>query len=174
MKKITLLLAVMAMFAFTANAQKKGQMYAGGTLGFGVTTNATKGYSSTGASFNIAPEFGYFFMDNLKVGAELAYGVSGGSHSLLINPNVAYYLPIIDKLYYTPQFAIGGGLRANSGSTSGAFALSLQLAAIEYQPLKNMAFSLSLVNFSYSRYFKNNNVHFGFLTSPSVGFRYYF
>ena len=174
MKKMTFLFVVMAMFALTTSAQKKEQMYVGGTLGFTVQNYSAAGYSSSGASFSIAPEFGYFVADKIKVGAELGYSVSGGSHTLLVMPNVAYYLPIVDKLYYTPQLSIGGGVVAASGHANGAFALSLNLAAIEDQPVKNIAISLGLVDLSYTRANKTNGVGFYFLTSPTVGFRYYF
>lgn len=175
MKKITILfVAVAAMFASAASAQQKDDMYVGGTLGFGVSSIGTNGYMSTSASFNVAPEFGYFIADNIKIGVELAYGVSGGTHSLMLMPNAAYYLPIVDKLYYTPQLSVGGGFGANSGYTAGSFALSLNLASLEYKPVENMAISIGLVNLNYVRMEKTNNVGFGFLTSPSVGFRYYF
>lgn len=174
MKKMTFLFVVMAMFALTTNAQKKEQMYVGGTLGFSTQTYFAKGYSSTGCMFSVAPEFGYFVADRIKVGAELEYGISGGTHTLLVMPNVAYYLPIVDKLYYTPQFSIGGGFGAGSGYINGAFAFSLNIGALEYQPVQNMAISLSIVDLSYAYANKTNGLGFNFLTSPTVGFRYYF
>ena len=174
MKKMTFLFVVMAMFALTTSAQKKEQMYVGGTLGLAVHTSAAKGYSNTNSMFYIAPEFGYFVADRIKVGVELAYSVSAGSHSLLLLPNVAYYLPIVDKLYYTPQLSVGGGFDATSGHTNGAFDLILNVAALEYQPVQNMAISLSLIDLSYSRSNKVNGIGFNFLASPTVGFRYYF
>jgi hypothetical protein len=174
MKKMTFLFVVMAMFALTTNAQKKEQMYVGGTLGFSTQTYFAKGYSSTGCMFSVAPEFGYFVADRIKVGAELEYGISGGTHTLLVMPNVAYYLPIVDKLYYTPQFSIGGGFGAGSGYINGAFAFSLNIGALEYQPVQNMAISLSIVDLSYAYVNKTNGLGFNFLTSPTVGFRYYF
>ena len=174
MKKITFMFVVMAMFALTSSAQKKEQMYVGGTLGLAVHTSAAKGYSNTNSMFYIAPEFGYFVADRIKVGAELGYSVSSGTHSLMLMPNVAYYLPIVDKLYYTPQFSVGGGFDATSGHTNGVFAFSLSIAALEYQPVQNMAISLSLVDLSYSRASKVNGIGFNFLASPTVGFRYYF
>lgn len=174
MKKITFLFVVMAMFALTSSAQKKEQMYVGGTLGFSIQNYSSNGYSTSATSFNITPEFGYFFADRFKVGAELGYALSGGVHTLLVMPNIAYYLPIVDKLYYTPQFSVGGGIVAASGYANAAFAMSLNLAAIEYQPAQNMAISLSLVDLSYTRANQTNGIGFYFLTTPTVGFRYYF
>lgn len=175
MKKFTILLvAVLAMSAISASAQKKDDIYVGGTLGFSVSSISSNGYRSSGASFSITPEVGFFVRDNIKVGASLAYSISGGTHTLLLMPNLAYYLPIVDKLYYTPQFSIGGGFGAYSGYAAGAFALSLNIAALEYKPVENMAISMSLVNFDYTLMDSSNGISFGFLTSPTVGFRYYF
>ena len=175
MKKIALLfVAVMAMCVSTASAQQKGEMYVGGTLGFSVASVGANGHMSTGTSFSVAPEYGYFVADNIQVGVALEYGFSGGTHTMLIAPNIAYHLPIVDKFYYTPQLSIGGGFGADSGYTAGVFDLSLELAAFEYKPVENMGITMSLVNLEYARVEKANSVGFNFLTSPSVGFRYYF
>jgi hypothetical protein len=175
MKKITILfVAVIAMFATSANAQEKGEMYVGGTLGFSIASVGANGHMATGGSFNVTPEFGYFVADNLKIGAELTYGISGGTHTMLLMPNVAYYLRIVDKLYYTPQLSLGGGFAADSGYSAGAFAVSLHLASLEFKPVENMGISVGLVDLNYTRVSKSNGVGFNFLTSPSVGFRFYF
>ena len=175
MRKITFLfVAIMAFSVLTVSAQKQKQMYVGGSLGFGISLVGSNGYNSTSASFGISPEFGYFVCDNVKVGAELGYGISGGTHSFVITPNVAYYLRIVDKLHYTPQFSIGGGFGASSGYTAGAFALSFNLASLEYKPVEKMAISMNLVNLNYVNMEGVSNFGFYFLTSPSIGFRYYF
>lgn len=173
MKKITfLLVAVIAMCVSTANAQSKGEMYAGGNLSFGVSSWGGGGHMSNSVSFSIAPEFGYFVADNIKIGAEVKYSTSA-SHSFHVMPNVAYYLPIVDKLYYTPQFSVGGGFQ--NGGDTGIFAMSFDIASLEYRPVENMALSVGLVNLDYTCAGKySNSVWFNLLTSPKIGFRYYF
>lgn len=160
MRKFTfVLVAVMAMFVAGANAQSKGDMHVGGNLGLRV---------SSGTTFTINPEFGYFVAENIKVGVELGY--TTGSNRFTVMPNGAYYLRIVDNLYYTPGVAIGAGFARGANS----FNFDLRLGAVEFQPVKNMALSLGFASLNYTRMHKADNVVFDLLTSPSIGFRYYF
>ena len=109
MKCFKLLLVILILTITTpTNAQKKGDMYTGGKLGLSFYSFDGEGLTS----FAIAPEFGYFVTKNLKIGASLEYGVGLGTHVFTVNPNVAYYVPITDKLSYTPQANIHAGLGA--------------------------------------------------------------
>ena len=85
-------------------------------------------------------------------------------------PNAAYYLRIVDKLYYTPGIAVGAGFAKGANS----FNLDVRLGAVEFQPVKNMALSMSVASLTYARMHKTDNVAFTFLYSPTIGFRYYF
>lgn len=173
MKKITVLfIALMGLFV-SVNAQEKGDVYVGGNLGFSVSSAGSNGYMNSSTRFSIAPEFGYFIVDNLKIGAELSYSVGGG-HTMTISPNVSYYLRIVDNLYYTPQFSIGGGFTSHSHNTNGVFSLSMSFLSLEFQPKENWGISMDLVNLSYNLENSYNHVGFNFLSSPSVGVRYYF
>lgn len=173
MKKITVLfIALMGLFV-SVNAQEKGDMYVGGNLGLTVNSAGTNGYMNSSTSFGIAPEFGYFVADNLKIGVELSYAVGSG-HAMTFSPNVSYYLRIVDNLYYTPQFSFGGGFTAYSGNTNGVFTLSMSFLSLEFQPKENWGISMDLVNLSYNLEDRYNRVGFNFLSSPSVGVRYYF
>lgn len=179
MKKFTILLiAAIGAFATTVNAQEKGDFYLGGTLGLGVSSSGSNGYMHTSTAFNIAPEVGFFVIDNLKLGANLeyAYTSSSGVNSLVITPNVSYYLPIVDKLYYTPQVSIGGGMGfENGGYVDGVFYLSFNLLSLEYKATKNFALSMNLVDIDYSMIGGHyDSVYFHLLNRPSVGVRYYF
>ena len=160
MRKFTfVLVAVMAMFVAGANAQSKGDMHVGGNLGLRVASATT---------FTINPEFGYFVADNIKAGVEL--GFTTGSNRFTVMPNGAYYLRIVDNLYYTPGVAIG----ASFASGASSFNFDLRLGAVEFQPVKNMALSLGFASLNYTRMHKANSFVFDLLTAPSIGFRYYF
>ena len=77
MKKICIcLLAIFYTGVICASAQNKGDMFAGGSLGISTSSSIVNGNSATSLDFEIAPEFGYFVIDNLKVGASIAYGVN--------------------------------------------------------------------------------------------------
>lgn len=177
MKKITFfLVAVVAMIASAADAQKKDDLYAGGIIKFGLHSAGSNGHMGTSCSFAVEPEVGLFLIDNLKVGGKISYEYASSSHNFRVMPNVAYYLPIVDKFYYTPQFAIGGGFAAYNGvdGVDGIFTMSFNLASFEYKPIENLGISLDLINLDYNLINRVNVVNFGLFTSPSVGVRYYF
>ena len=167
MKK--LFISIVALCAvFNLSAQNKGEKYVGGNLGIATTSFIVDGESASAIKFAIAPEFGYFVADNWKVGAEVGFTTAGNRVSIM--PNAAYYLRIVDKLYYTPGVAVGASFAKGANS----FNLDLRLGAIEFQPAKNMALSMGVANLTYSRMHKTNNIAFELLYAPTVGFRYYF
>ena len=177
MKNFTILLiAAIGAFATTVNAQEKGDFYLGGTLGLGVSSSGSNGYMHTSTEFNIAPEVGFFVIDNLKLGAKLEYAVSSSRHTFTFAPNASYYLPIVDKLYYTPQLSIGGGMGIeNGGYVDGVFCVSFNLLSLEYKATKNFALSMNLVDIDYCMIAGHyDSVYFHLLNRPSVGVRYYF
>jgi outer membrane protein len=121
MKKITLF--AIAMFAtLGAFAQfNKGRMLVGGSSEFSTNKNKEKDgntttTNSTQTSFSLSPNFGYFVIDQLAVGASLGFGVdkwndkSGGDFdnsttSFQIAPFVRYYLPV--GVFFQGRFGVG-------------------------------------------------------------------
>lgn len=172
MKKMVRKLFLLGLLALSSNAyaQQKGDMFVGGNIGFEIATTN----SISASSFTIAPEFGYFVTKNLKIGASLEYGVGLGTHVFTVNPNVAYYVPITDKLSYTPQANIHAGLGASDGYKSGVFGFGLNFASFEYKPTNKFAITASLINFNYVYTDESHVASFDLLTSPTIGFRYYF
>ncbi len=174
MKKIIVILAAALMAGSAAFAQSKGDMYAGGGLSFGAGsasekqgTTTTKGTVPT--TFAITPSFGYFILDNVRVGGSLTLDLAGQSHgsgnskvknnetTFLIGPEAAYYLRIADNLYYTPELGLYGGVASKSykaGNTKesvsgGAFCLGLSLAQVEFRATDKLAFGVDLMNLQY-------------------------
>ena len=177
MKKLfSLMLCLSALFASSAVAQTKGDMYVGGNIGLGVAAVGEGNYSVSSVSFSLAPEFSYFVADNFRVGVEVAYKLSEGVSLFSFQPTFAYYVKLVDNLYYTPEFKIGGGFAATEGYTTGLFSLGLDLFALEFMPSKHVGISLSLVNMTYNLLPEGpiGTFNFGLLSSPEVGFRYYF
>ena len=115
MKKI--ILAAVAVFAFSlANAQDKkedsGAGFASGDVfisgSFGVNSSNDKNTDTKTSGFNISPKVGYFFSDNIALGAQLGYGsdktqVSGTTTS----ENDALSFGVFGRYYVSPssQFA---------------------------------------------------------------------
>jgi len=186
MKKLTIcLMAILATSIFSISAQTKGEMYAGGSLGIGTTSLISKGNSATGVTFNIAPEFSYFVADNFKVGATVAYGIESNgttTHTIQIMPNLAYYVRLCDKFYYTPGVELGFVCGISEGVSMPGFGVGLSLGCFEFRPTQKFALSVSLLSFDYmlltykGDWGKINvsGVEFRLGTTPSIGLKYYF
>lgn len=173
-KRILLLIAMTMLFVSTSTAQGKGDRYIGGNLKFALSSSGSNGYMSTGAYFSIAPEFGYFISDRVRVGGKISYEVSSNAHVIALTPDIAYYQPIVDKLYYTPQLGIGGGVGIYSGYVAGIFTLTFDLASFEYRPAENIGISTSLINLNYNLIDRTKSFNLSVLYSPSIAFHYYF
>ena len=175
MKRFTFLfIAIATLSVLTSNAQHKGDRYAGGNIKFALSSSGSNGHMTTGTYFSIAPEFGYFVSDRIKVGGEISYEVSSNAHAVSVIPNMAYYQPITDKLHYTPRVAIGGGVGIYSGYVAGIFTLALDLASFEYRPIEKLGISANLLNLNYNLIERTSSMNFCLLYSPTIGFHYYF
>jgi outer membrane protein len=121
MKKFTIL-AIAICASFTTYAQyNQGRMLVGGSLGFSAETEKTKFNGNTQTdgkwtSFSLAPQFGYFIIDNLAVGASLDLGLSKWKDeadsdddysvtSIEFIPTVRYYLP--QNIFFQGQVGFG-------------------------------------------------------------------
>ena len=173
-KYITLLIVAMALLTTTSNAQQKGDSYIGGNFKFALSSSGSNGYVNTGTYFNIAPEFGYFIAEKIKIGGEIGYEVSSNAHVISLIPNITFYQPIINKLYYTPQFNIGGGVGIYSGYVASIFTLTLNLVSFEYRPTEHWGISTSLANLNYNLIDKTESMNLNVLYSPYIGIHYYF
>lgn len=120
MKKITFFLIAMAA-AFTGYAQfDQGRKLVGGGVSFTTTTNKSKLNGTTvtngkQTAFSVTPNFGYFVIDNLAVGAGLEIGVSSykpensnnksTGTGFVFTPLVRYYLPV--NVFFHGEFGVG-------------------------------------------------------------------
>ena len=178
-----------------ASAQKRGEMYVGGSLGVttasasidGVTTASASidGVSASATTFGFAPEFGYFVADRLRLSGSIAYNLTSSgdtSHALTIGPSVAYYVRLCDRFYYTPEAGIGFAYASAYGANGYGFATGLKFGAFEFRPASHCGISFSLLSLQYTYLSyssggysaSGNNVQFDFGVSPTIGFKYYF
>lgn len=182
-----------------ASAQKRGEMYVGGSLGVttasasidGISVSATTasasiaGISASATTFGFAPEFGYFVADRLRLSGSIAYNLTSSgdtSHALTIGPSVAYYVRLCDRFYYTPEAGIGFAYASAYGANGYGFATGLKFGAFEFRPASHCGISFSLLSLQYTYLScssggysaSGNNVQFDFGVSPTIGFKYYF
>ena len=213
MKKI-LLFSVAMLIGVASFAQKKGDMFVAGSISadFGTqkTTISDGSYSTSakqpsGASFSLGAEFGYFVVDNLRLSMYLSVPFSSSpveevdgkwlkdkASSFAINPNVAYYVRLADRFYYTPEV----GVSVNFGSLKEQLSKSetyktpfwgwdvyANLHALEFRVSERIAIGALVGGISYgSAIYTNvdtdvkatiNQFDFDFNNS-SIHFRFYF
>lgn len=133
MKRIAIVCALMCIIGSTVmSAQNKGDMYISGSIGMsGSNSTEIAGNISAkqpgGFSLNIAPQFGYFIIDNLEIHLGLAYDytkVPFGStertntNMFFIQPGANYYLNVFDnRFFYTPGLDLGIGFGGRNYKT---------------------------------------------------------
>lgn len=210
MKKVLLTLVAIVAVAFTASAQKQGEQHIGANLGYNTGKTTTKIQVNDqqndamtifgGDNLGVGVEYGYFVIDNLRVGGRINYGYTADdtkTHSLTIMPNIAYYVRLADKFYYTPNFSIGFGLGTtgkdeytDESFTMCGLATELQPLAVEFRPTEKFAMSVSLCSLQYAFLSDSNTEEafgqkittkvsgsafsFDLLANAQVGFKLYF
>lgn len=178
MKKLFVILVALLCCSATAFAQNKGDKYIGGNLGLAIQAVGADGNTSAAAALGIQPEFGYFVADRLKIGASLGYSISAGTHSFTIMPNISYYLPLCDGLYYAPGLELGYALGAEQGFSMSGFGLAAHFFTLEFRPSEHFGFSANLLSLNFVSLTKYGvtaggaSINIGI--NPTVGFKYYF
>ena len=102
---------------------------------------------------------GVFFMDNRYSRLKVGCYTFGLTMAVLINPNVSYYVPLADKLYYTPEvgasFEFGSirvelGLHENYTVPCKGWSMYANLLALEYRVNDKAALGIVVGSFGYS------------------------
>lgn len=213
MKKL-LTLSAMLFMSIAMFAQNRGDMYIAGSIGASFGNQKSDyfdgAYTTTSnqpltTSFNLQAEFGYFVADNLRLALALGVPFSSSPSSksgdtwlktntigLQINPNIAYYVIITDRLYYTPE--IGGSFEFGSYkedmTTSSSYNANYtgwdvyaHLLALEFRVSQKFAIGVGIGSISYgyakikdkssTRYAGNGQFRFA-LNDAGVHARFYF
>lgn len=211
MKRV-LFLATAILISVASFAQKKGDMYVSGffkaDLGTYSSSSSTHGFSSEwsafDSSFEIGAEYGYFVADNLRLSLGVSFPIlntpvdemDGESYkdittSFDIFPNVAYYVKMGEKCYYTPTLGLlyrrdnrttkGTELHASSSHTS-TWGAELDILAFEFKVSEKFSIGVNAgklgaysSNYVYSKEQKYtiNQFHCDF-SHGSVDFKFYF
>ena len=188
MKKILVTLICAFATLGVASAQQKGEIYVGGDFGVGVnnTSMAIKDFgklgSSTNVDFTIQPKVGFFVADNLMLGFGLGYSLDSvedtTNHAFTIGPSLSYYIPLCEKLYYTPTLDLAFCYAATDDNGVPGFGIGVTLFGMEYRPSKKIGISGNLLSFNYTLLAKNgtriNTVDFGLTINPTIGVKFYF
>lgn len=213
MKKIVFVIGILV-FSMNAFAQNKGDKFflteLGGSFG-SVNIEVTDGVQSVvskkpyNASVGAEIGMGFFVANNLRLEFPIGIGYqntpsleSDGKWlkdeflGAYFKPNIAYYVKLADRFYYTPE--IGAGLEAGTNKYVQSYSQSsrykylgygihAKLLAFECRASNKVAFGLNIglvtyfhskmYNNLYSAYVLNDQFKFNFNTA-SVTARFYF
>ena len=174
MKKIVLFSIAMLM-SVASFAQKKGDMYVAGSFAteFGsyAMSSSADGYATSektpfGTSFEIGGDYAYFVADNVRLGLGASFPFSSSpiekvdgkwlkdkTADFYFSPDVAYYVKLADKFYYTPEIGMLFGwsrirtqlspslTESTSISTWGGY---INLLAFEFQVSERIAIGITV------------------------------
>lgn len=178
MKRIAIVCTLLCFLGVTAlSAQNQGDMYISGNISMsGSSSTDIAGNTSTkspeGFSLGLAPQFGYFVIDNLEVHLGLNYVFSKYPNTSLdptgrentsmffIQPGVSYYLNVFDnKFFYTPGIDLGIGFGGTNYKTDNSkqkvssltrFYMTLNLLSFEFRPVDNFGISFRAGDLTYT------------------------
>lgn len=166
------------------SAQEQGEMFVGGIVGVSTASFSADETKTSETYFRIAPEFGYFVRDNLRVGGSLTYSLAPlegrTTHTLSIGPNVAYYFKLCDRIYYAPEVGLRFAYASFDGTSGVGLDSEFKFGAFEYRHSGKWGIALNLMSLNYttlsfsSQNATSNDVKFQLGISPTVGFRYFF
>lgn len=190
MKKILVLALVFVAASQISLAQNRGDMSVGGTINFLSTTTSvsakvagqTEKNSTTAGTFGIGADFSYFVVDGLSIGASIGFSSVTNNNTIIIAPELRYYLPITDNFYYTPGVMAGLASISTDEESRNGFAFGVALAGFEYKISSRLSLSADILSLSYvsfSEAVSGVNMNLGILTaslagSPEIGVKYYF
>ena len=212
MKKIVLFSIAMLM-SVASFAQKKGDMYVAGSFAteFGsyAMSSSADGYATSektpfGTSFEIGGDYAYFVADNVRLGLGASFPFSSSpiekvdgkwlkdkTADFYFSPDVAYYVKLADKFYYTPEIGMlfewsrirtqlsPSLTESTSISTWGGY---INLLAFEFQVSERFAIGVTVGGIAaYSSVYTYNdsdvkykmNQFFCDLNNGSLHFRWY-
>ena len=212
MKK-TVLFSIAMLMSVASFAQKKGDMYVAGSFAtdFGAYTmsSSADGYATSektpfGTSFEIGGDYAYFVADNVRLGLGASFPFSSSpiekvdgkwlkdkTADFYFSPDVAYYVKLADKFYYTPEIGMLFGWSRNRTQLSPSLTEStsistwggyINILAFEFQASERMAIGVTVGGIAaYSSVYTYNdsdvkykmNQFFCDLNNGSLHFRWY-
>lgn len=163
MKKLCMILLALVMTT-GAFAQK---MWLGGTASVSASGTAT---------LNMAPTFGYFLAENISVEGKLGltFGSNLGKYGLTATGR--YWLPINEKLSYTPGISLGFGITHDSywDSTTTNFDFAIQLGSFHYKVNDKWMLGANFSSFTLNDLGGGNYTYFSLGTSTTISVNYFF
>jgi hypothetical protein len=187
MKRILLVVATL-LVCVSLSAQNKGEMFIAPTIGASFGSQNSKFFDGVNTTTDKKPmttslsgqgEFGYFVANNLRLAFDLGVSFSttpnaqigsrwlrSNTVSFMLNPNVAYYVRLADRLYYTPEIGVfyEFGFNKEDLTTSttdntrySGWGLYTNLLALEYRVNQKIAIGVIIGGLDYSSMREKSN-----------------
>lgn len=163
MKKFCMIALALVMTT-GAFAQK---MWLGGTAAVSASGTAT---------ININPTFGYFITEDISVEGELGllFGSNRANYGLTVVGR--YWLPISEKLSYTPGLSLGFEVAHDSywDTTTSNFNIAIQLGSFHYKLNDKWMLGANFSSFTLNDLGGGNYTYFSLGTSTTISVNYFF
>lgn len=180
MKKFLVIAVALMLCTSAAFAQNKGDKYIGGYIGVNHQNVSIDSASANDTSFGFHLEYGEFIANRVLLGANVGYAYDSETNAYTVTIGGAYYVPLCEKLYYTPGIGFGAafGTSASISEVASGFGVSASLFSLEFKPTQHFSISASIVSLDYIWLtyggYAINTLNFNFGLNPTVGFKYYF
>ena len=164
MKKLLMVMLALAMTT-GAFAQK---MWIGGTGSLS---------ASGSASVSLVPTFGYFLTEDISVEGRLNLAFNSSNIGVGLTAIGRYWLPINDKLFYTPGLSLGFSHTSytnGSNYKTSSFDLGLQVGSFHYKINDAWMLGANFSSLSICNVGKHNNAKFNITTSTNISVNYFF
>lgn len=184
MKRFLVIAVALMLCTSAAFAQNKGDRYVGGYAGINLQSTFTESVKTRSISYDFKFEYAEFIANHVKLGVNFGYANANSTHAYTITIDGAYYIPLCEKLYYTPGVEFGTVFgQKNMGDVfydinARGIGVRANIFTLEFKPTKHFGISTSIVSLDYIwltyRDYSSNTLNFNFGINPTVGFKYYF
>lgn len=143
------------------------QMWLGGTASVSASGSAT---------LNVTPTFGYFITENISVEGNLGLTFGSGVGTYGLTAVGRYWIPINEKLSYTPGLALGYKLTHNSNLDINVsdFNFAVHIGSFHYKVNDKWMLGANFSSFSLNNIGDGNRTTFSLGTSTTISVNYFF
>lgn len=163
MKRLCMIVLALVMTT-GAFAQK---MWLGGSASF---------TASGSARVALVPTFGYFVTEDISVEGQLGLSFGSSSSSYGLTAVGRYWLPLTEKLSYTPGLSLGFDLTKYDyvDGLRSQFDMVFQLGSLHYKVNEQWMLGANFCTFSLNDLFGGMATSFGLSTSSTISVNYFF
>lgn len=186
MKKLLLAAMALLVTAGALSAQDTRKWYVSGTLqgdytrlkadiADNVNLTTSQWAAGTGVAIN------RMLSDKFSVGLGISYAAahqkyddfSVTSHNLAAELGFTYFLRMADRLYYTPEAAVGMLFDISEGADGdSAFMAGISPFGLEFRPCEKVGLRVNIVSLTYTKYDNYKLFRLSAMPTLSVNFRF--